>query len=449
MLLRQRNSTIKLHFLRFVAIFGLLLLCASETFAKVQIDSVRLWRAPDNTRLVLDLSEPVDHRLFTLQSPDRIVIDLSNAELNTDFSDLALGNTPIKTVRSASRDGKDLRIVLDLAAEVTPRSFTLARQTGKADRLVIDLFDTVTPTVKTAESVVTEQQRDILIAIDAGHGGEDPGAIGHGGLLEKHVVLDIAKELAKLIDEEPGFRSELVRTGDYYIPLLKRRDYGREKRADLFVSIHADAFTKAQANGASVFALSQRGATSETARFLAQQENEADLIGGVTSVNLEDKSPDVQSVLVDLFMKATLTSSLEVGHDVLHSMGKVARLHKSSVEQAGFAVLKSPDVPSILVETGFISNPKEAKNLGSKNYRRKMAKQIFTGLKTYFERTPPAGTYVAYKKAGIEREYVIASGDTLSTIARKHNTSVSAIRQHNGLRNDTIRVGQRLKIPST
>lgn len=416
------------------------------------VEGFRLWRAPDNTRLVLDLSEPAEHRLFTLENPSRIVIDIEAAHLAASTSELVLNNTPIRSVRTARRNDTDLRVVLDLSEPVKPRSFSLKKQGNKSDRLVIDLYDQVTETVKTQETVVelNDARRDILIVVDAGHGGEDPGAIGPRKLYEKNVVLPISQELAKLIDNEPGFKAVLSRTGDYYIPLRTRRNFAREKRADLFVSVHADAFTKPQANGASVYALSHRGATSESARFLAEKENEADLIGGVGNVNLIDKSVDVQAVLVDLFMKATLTSSLEVGEHVLKNMGKVTRLHKSQVEQAWFTVLTSPDVPSILVETGFISNPQEEKRLGSASFRRKMAQQIFAGIKDYFYEAPPVGTYVAWRKdGGGEHEYVIASGDTLSGIAKKHNTSVTAIRRHNGLRSDTIRVGQRLKIPAS
>jgi N-acetylmuramoyl-L-alanine amidase len=427
------------------------LLVASASFA-AEIEGVRLWRAPDNTRLVFDLSAPAEHRLFTLSNPERIVIDISASEFSAALNALPLSNTPIKGIRTAPRNGSDVRVVLDMAAKVSPRSFSLRKQGDKLDRLVVDLYDQEQQTVKTQATVAPKEteRRDILVVVDAGHGGEDPGALGPRKLKEKDVVLAISKELAALINREPGFKAKLVRTGDYYVALEKRRDFARKERADLFVSIHADAFPKSQANGASVYALSHRGATSETARFLAQRENEADLIGGVGSVTLNDKSPDVQTVLVDLFMKATLGSSLEVGDHVLKNMGSIARLHKKSVEQAAFVVLKSPDVPSILVETGFISNPGEAKKLATSSYRKKMAKQIFTGIKSYFYQAPPVGTYVAWRKAGGgDIDYVIASGDTLSGIAKKHNTSVAVLRRHNQLKSDTIRIGQRIKIPAS
>lgn len=415
------------------------------------VEGFRLWREAGNTRLVLDLSGPVEHKLFELKNPYRVVIDIDNAYRAGAAKLPSLAETPIKSIRTAKRDQQGLRVVLDMSGQVMPRSFVLRKHSGKPDRLVIDLLDEAKPTVKTAANLnkTVTSQRDLIVVVDAGHGGEDPGAIGPKNLYEKHVVLDISKELAALINAEPGFKAVLSRKGDYFVPLHTRRDFAREQRADLFVSIHADAFHKSQANGTSVFALSLSGATSETARFLAASENKVDLIGGVKDVDLDDKSPDVQSVIVDLFMKATLQSSLDVGDHVLKSMGRVSKLHKKNVEQAGFLVLKSPDVPSILVETGFISNPGEAKRLATAAYRKKMARQIFSGIRQYFYDVPPVGTYVAWRKQGGHFEYVIGSGDTLSDIAIKHKSSVSAIRAHNNLKNDNIRVGQRIIIPTS
>ncbi|WP_390616234.1 N-acetylmuramoyl-L-alanine amidase [Maricurvus nonylphenolicus] len=450
------RSAIRLKTALLLGIFSSLWVMTSWA---ADINSVRVWRAPDHTRLVFDLSGPVEHKLFTLQSPNRLVIDIEKTRLKSKLAELNLKDSPIKQVRSATRNGKDLRVVLDLSQKIKPRSFVLRKHAGKSDRLVVDLYDlSKTQTVKTVAQVTKPQtRRDIVIAIDAGHGGEDPGALGpktgKRRLREKDVVLAISKELAAMINREPGYRAELVRTGDYYIPLRKRRNIARDKRADLFVSIHADAFTNPKANGASVFALSRRGATSETARFLAQKENEADLIGGVGSVSLDDKDEVLRGVLVDLSMTATLSSSLQVGEQVLKQMDSVARLHKPHVEQAGFAVLKSPDVPSILVETGFISNPGEAKKLSTSKYRKQMANSVFRGIKKYFYRYPPAGSYVAWKKSGGNerptQEYVIARGDTLSAIAKRYNVSIAALRSANGLNGSVIKVGQRLKIPAS
>ncbi|TQV72740.1 AMIN domain-containing protein [Exilibacterium tricleocarpae] len=448
---------------RLLAALAALLAFLPALATAVTVDGVRVWRAPDHTRLVFDLSGAVQHQIFTLKQPSRLVIDIEKTAMRASLASLALADTPIKSIRSAARNRSDLRVVLDLSAAVKPRSFFLRRHAGKSDRLVVDLYDRDTTTVKTEASYTQQRQAlsDIIIAVDAGHGGEDPGALGpKRRLREKDVVLAISKELAKLINAEKGFRAELVRTGDYYIPLQKRRDIARDKRADLLVSIHADAFKNPRARGASVFALSRSGATSETARFLAQKENEADLIGGVGSVTLDDKEQVLRGVLVDLSMTATLNSSLQVGEQVLDSMGKVARLHKPRVEQAGFVVLKSPDVPSILVETGFISNPGEAKKLASSHYRRQMAKSIFKGIKAYFHKLPPPGSYIAWRKnggtggdsgsgSGAARDHVIARGDTLSAIARRYNVSVNDLRKANGLSNSVIKIGQTLKIPAS
>ncbi|MEL7398989.1 MAG: N-acetylmuramoyl-L-alanine amidase, partial [Pseudomonadota bacterium] len=264
--------------IRLRALLGVLLLSmvASPLYA-ASVKSLRLWRAPDNTRLVFDLSAPVEHKIFTLSNPARLVIDVSGASMSSQLAKLDLNDTPIKKVRSAKRNGNDLRVVLDLKEAVRPKSFTLKKHGDKLDRLVVDLFDQKKTVIKTVQQVTQQasgKKRDIIIAIDAGHGGEDPGAvgpkIGKKRALEKHVVLAISKELATLINKQPGYRAELIRKGDYYIPLRKRRNLAREKRADLFISIHADAFKDKRAKGASVFALSRRGATSETARFLAR-----------------------------------------------------------------------------------------------------------------------------------------------------------------------------------
>jgi N-acetylmuramoyl-L-alanine amidase len=485
-----------------------------QAAAAATLDSLRVWRAPDNTRVVFDLSGTVTYQLFVLENPSRLVLDISDSKNKSSLTQDAFKEKKslIKRIRSATRNGKDLRLVFDLNAEVKPRSFLLKPSKGKPYRLVIDLYDknkitekTVTnvadkslsnTTKSTTSAVKKRTLRNILVVVDAGHGGEDPGAIGPRKTKEKVVVLDIAKRLAKLINNEKGFSAKLTRTADYFIPLRKRRDKARELRADLFVSVHADAFNKPQANGASVYALSRRGATSEAARFLAQQENEADLIGGVGDVSLDDKDEVLRGVLVDLSMTATVGSSLEVGKEVLKEMGGTARLHKKQVEQAGFLVLKSPDVPSILIETGFISNPKEEKLLGSSSYRQKMAKSIFKGIKDYFYAKPPASTYVAWKKNGSKESdliipatestnnivakqssavektvsvtsstnnteknnasehsasgtkitHKVVNGDSLSTIGERYRVSVTKIKGLNKLKGNNIRIGQVLTI---
>jgi len=414
----------------------------------VDVQDVRLWRAPDHTRVVFDLTGPAEHKLFVLENPVRIVLDIEGASLTEAFPDLKLDDTPIQQIRAAARHGDDLRVVFDMGEAVDPRSFSLRATEHTGDRLVVDLYDrgeaAEKPEIK--KSVEENGRRDIVVAIDAGHGGEDPGAIGPGRRREKDVVLAIARELYALFDAEEGFAPTLIRSGDYYVSLAGRRDLARKRQADLFVSIHADAFKSPQAYGASVYALSIRGATSTTARYLAQKENAADLIGGV---NLAEHDDVLAGVLADLSMTSTLDSSLQVGSYVLRNVDGVARLHKRDVEQAGFAVLKSPDIPSILVETGFISNPIEAKNLSSSAYQKKMARAIQRGIRDWFVAHPPSGTLVAWKKAQGGTEYVIARGDTLSEIAQRFNVPLSALKSSNGISGSKIMVGQKLTIPAS
>ncbi|MDP2245894.1 N-acetylmuramoyl-L-alanine amidase [Pseudomonas sp.] len=461
---------------RFIAVGVVLAVLAVEVFAASDVRSVRLWRAPDNTRLVFDLSGPVQHSVFTLTAPNRIVIDLRGAKLATQFGNLALSNTPITGMRSAQRTADDLRVVIDLSSQVTPKSFMLAPNQQYGHRLVVDLFDheggaapslpitqvasappvPVTPTRTPPKlTPVPSGKRDIVIAIDAGHGGEDPGALSPvKGQYEKHVTLSISKELQRQINAEKGFRAELVRTGDYFIPLRRRADIARKKGADLFVSIHADAAPRASAFGASVYALSDRGATSETARWLADAENQSDLIGGAGNVSLDDKDKMLAGVLLDLSMTASLSSSLNVGNKVLSNMGRITPLHKRRVEQAGFMVLKSPDMPSILVETGFISNPNEARKLASASHQQALARSIVTGVRQFFQENPPPGSYVAWQRDNGKivqgpREHVVSSGESLALIALRYQVSLGALRSANALRSDVIKVGQVLQVPTT
>ncbi|WP_145928445.1 N-acetylmuramoyl-L-alanine amidase [Pseudomonas sp. TCU-HL1] len=461
----------------FAGIGVLLAAFAADVLAATEVRGVRLWRAPDNTRLVFDLSGPVQHSVFTLTAPNRIVIDINGAQLATRLEQLSLSNTPITSVRSAQRSPTDLRVVIDVSSAVTPKSFSLAPNQQYGNRLVVDLFDqeaaaneASAPQVATAPSTpqapVTPTQpapsklppvpggkRDIVIAIDAGHGGEDPGALGPKGQHEKNVTLAIAKELQRQINREKGFRGELVRTGDYFIPLRKRTEIARKKGADLFVSIHADAAPSRSAFGASVFALSDRGATSETARWLADNENRSDLIGGVGSVSLDDKDRMLAGVLLDLSMTASLSSSLNVGQKVLTNVSRVTPLHKRRVEQAGFMVLKSPDIPSILVETGFISNHNESQKLATPSHQQALARSIQTGIKQFFQQNPPPGTYIAMlrdqgKIAVGPREHVVTSGESLALIAQRYEVSMATLRKANSLTTDNIKVGQTLSIPA-
>jgi N-acetylmuramoyl-L-alanine amidase len=427
-------------------LFALAVSAVTAVARAADVHDVRLWRAPDHTRIVFDLTGPAEHKLIQLQNPDRIVLDIQDTSLRADLAELPLADTPVRRVRSGVREGDDLRVVFDISAQVRPRSFALQANDKAGDRLVLDLYDQQAQATEVRKSAQQNEKRDIVIAIDAGHGGEDPGALGPGRTREKDVVLSIAKELYALLKDDPGFSPTLIRSGDYYVSLKGRRDLARKRQADLFVSIHADAFKRKEAHGASVYALSTSGATSTAARYLAQRENAADLVGGV---RLSDKDDVLAGVLADLSMTSTLDTSLKLGDGVLRNMGGVARLHKKRVEQAGFAVLKSPDIPSILVETGFISNPGEAKKLATSAYQKKMATAIHRGIRDWFIAHPPSGTLLAWQKQQGGQQYTIARGDTLSGIAQRFSVSLADLKAYNSIDGSKIMVGQKLTIPNT
>lgn len=445
---------------RFSAVFAVALLFIANAIALLpapalaaSIESVRVRPSPERTRIVFDVSSPVSHKLFTLENPARLVIDIDDAQQQTPLEGIDLSGTPIRQLRAAVRNGDDLRVVLDLREPVKPKSFVLKPIMQYGDRLVIDLYtDAQQETVVRRLEQPSSNMRDVVIAIDAGHGGDDPGAVGPGDLYEKDVVLAISKALADLFDKEPGYRPLLIRQDDYFLAHRERTAIARDNQADVFLSIHADAFKTPQANGASVYALSQRGATSETARWLAEKENRADLIGGAGGVSLGDKDDLLAGVLLDLSMTASLSASLDMGQHVLNEIKPINRLHKRQVEQAAFLVLKSPDIPSLLIETGFISNPQEAAKLKTRRHQQAMARAIFYGVKRYMDENPPGGSYLAWKKHGRDEtleSHRIVRGDTLSDIAVKYRVSAEELKRVNGLRSDTIRVGQVLKIPTS
>lgn len=378
-----------------------------------QIRNARLWRSDNKLRLVFDLSGPVQYRTFTLSAPERIIIDFSGARLEGNFNQLVLENTPIKAIRSGHFGQGDTRIVLDLASAIELKSFVLGPEGSQGNRLVLDLgSDPVHAPVSLAaaplaRSVVepapdrNRSKRDIMVVVDAGHGGKDPGAIGSKGEREKDIVLSIAQLLAKRLKREKGFDVRLVRNDDFFVPLRKRVDIAHKYNADMFISVHADAAPRLTACGASVFALSEGGATSATARYMAQRENGADLIGATSLLNLKDKDPMLAGVILDMSMSATITASLQLGNTILGSLQGITDLHQKRVEQAGFAVLKSPDVPSILVETGFISNARDSQRLVTARHQQAVADGLFEGMKQYFERNPPVGSYVAWRQGEV------------------------------------------------
>ena len=409
------------------------------------VENVRVWSEDGRTRVVLDLSGPARHNIFTLRGPDRLVVDLEDSTLGSGLeSSLPEPVGSLAGIRTGQRANGGLRVVLDLREPVRSRSFTAGPNGKHGDRLVIDLHREGNLTPVRSASERYREARDIVVAVDPGHGGRDPGAIGHGRTQEKAVALAIARELAKRIDEEPGMKAVLVRDGDYYVDHRERMNRARKANADLFVSIHADAVADRRAKGASVYVLSLKGASDEAAMLLAERENAAGVIGGVS---LADKDDLLASVLLDLSQNAALSASMSVGAHVLEELEKVGSMHRRTVQQAGFLVLKSPDVPSILVETAFISNPDEEKKLQSEAHRRKLANAILAGIRQYFYTYPPPDTKLAMSLREGQLRYVISRGDTLSEIAQRYNVSMSVLKATNNLSSDTLRVGQTLNIP--
>jgi N-acetylmuramoyl-L-alanine amidase len=412
-----------------------------------EVKGIRVWSGPDSTRIVLDLTASAEHRLFTLAGPDRIVVDLSRTALNHPLT-LPEAKGFVTQVRTGSQPGGDLRIVFDLKQAVRPKSFLLPPNEQYGNRLVIDLLPSSGDVVvKRAPAAESPRGRNLVVVIDPGHGGDDPGASGRHGVLEKDVVLSIARRLAEELKRQPGVDPVLTRDGDYFVELDKRRQIAHAAQADLFVSVHADSYRDPGARGATVYVLSEKGASDEVARRLAERENASDLIGGVS---LADKDPILRQVLLDLSQNAALSASTTVGEHLIERLGSVTPMRKSQVQRARFVVLRQPDIPSILVETAYISNPKQEAMLHDSTYQAQLARALYAGILDYFQANPPPGSYLALnqtKRVRVPIRYVIGRGDTLSDIAQRYNVSLPALKRSNSLENDVIRVGQVLTIP--
>ena len=397
--------------IKYLIINFLLLFSQFNFAAENNVNAVRVWPASDYTRVTIESALAISNDQMMLQNPERIVIDLKDIVINDVLKNLSskvIGIDPnIKKIRVAQFNPRVTRVVIDLKASASVKIFSLKPIKKYKHRLVIDVYpkdkDEIASLLKQLEKKdnkkvldpqILNSKKTFIVAIDAGHGGEDPGAVGAKGTKEKVVNLQISQRIKRLIDKEPFMKAVLIRTGDYFIPLGKRVSKARKIKADIFISIHADAFKKRAVRGSSVFALSERGATSAFAKFLANNENEADLIGGVS---IDDKEPILARTLLDLSQSATINDSLKLGKNVLLEIKTGNRLHKKRVEQAGFAVLKAPDIPSILIETAFISNRKEERNLVSKSFQQKISMSIFKGIKRYYDNSSPIAFYTKYE----------------------------------------------------
>ncbi len=474
--------------------------------AGAEVEGVRIWRAPERTRLVFDLDGEVSYQLIRLDGAGQLLIDFEDSTVASafdDLDDLAVVDGPVTGLRLEEAPDGILRFVVELAAPVEPRGFALPPVRQYGDRFVLDLYDIAqepAPPVSIPVPAAGELEpvanvpappllRDIVVAISAGHGGEDPGAVV-GSNFEKNITLAISRYLDEILRREPGYRTVMIRDGDYYVPLRRRTGFAREYRADLLVAIHADAYRSSSASGMTIYALSGERADRENAARVARKENTSDLIAGVHSdLRLGDFEDDVAMTLVSVHMGWSLEQSQLAGSHVLAAAGEVTRLRRDKVQQASLQVLNSPDIPSILVETGYMTNPAELERLNSPSFQRQLAGALAFGIMRYFDERAPDGTLVAWRKSngalsaaappaaappaeevddmasalvkaligaglaeGGERAepavtHVVRRGDTLSEIANRYSVSLSRLRELNGLSNDRIAVGSELEIP--
>lgn len=445
----------------------LTLWCCAVHAAK--LESLQVKEQAGKTLVSLSCSGRCTPKIFRLIKPERIVVDFANTVSTVQANKITLGHSLISHIRSGYSTPQSLRLVFDMKEPVsfntTPSAQGLYIE-FTAEKTMLPLPAVVSPRVAVNKRIIAGYEtasikptskptavrfssgkvRDVVIVLDPGHGGKDPGAIGPKRSVEKNVTLAIALKLKQLINRQPGMRAVLTRDGDYYVGLRERLTIARKHRADIFISIHADAFINQQSNGASVFALSPRGATSEAAHWLAEKENNSEL-GGVNLAGLDDQNGVIRTVLIDLSQTATISASLQMGARVLQHLDNITKLHNVKVEQARFMVLKSPDIPSILIETGFISNPREEKNLTSPAYQAQMTQAIFNGLKRYFWDHPPQGTHVQH--ISNVTIHVVRKGESLPVIAARYHVNAAQLKRLNHLPSERVKAGQTLHIPSS
>ncbi|MCL1077396.1 N-acetylmuramoyl-L-alanine amidase [Parashewanella spongiae] len=425
---------------------ALLFLLPLQVIAANTLKGIRVWAAPESTRIVLDLGTKVKYKHFTLSKPNRLVVDLENTKLKVDLKKIKNSSKLLKRIRlSKSPKKSTARIVLDLNQAVKSKLFSLPPTAPYGHRLVVD----IEPLAKSKSHIVkqpTRKLRNIIVAIDAGHGGDDPGSIGPAGTFEKKVVFEIANRLKKLIDATPGMTAYMTRKGDYFVNINRRSELARKKKVDLLISIHADAFTSPQPRGASVWVLSKGRAKSEMGRWLEQKERHSELLGGAGGIiQGNDSEQYLAMTLIDMVSDKSMALSHTIASQLVSEVGKVTKLHKKHPESGNFGVLKSPDIPSILVETGFISNPREEKLLRSSSHQKKLAKALHKGVLKYFKQHAPSDTLLANQK---NMKHKVVRGDSLSKIAKRYQVSVSSIKKVNNLKSNVVRLGQTLKIPT-
>lgn len=432
-----------------VAVLAVLLSCVSLCVNATEVKRVRVWPDAERTRIVLDLSSRPSYDSFRLSGPERLVVDIASGKLKTDLTKVKSGGSKqLQRIRTSKPPkSSTLRLVMDLKQASAYKIFKLGPKGEYGHRLVIDLLAGASaaskskPTVKKPAAKVTG--RDIIIAIDAGHGGKDPGSIGPSGTYEKNVVLPIARKLRDKINATAGFKAVMVRNGDYFVTLNRRSEVAREKKADLLLSIHADAFTSPKPQGGSVWILSKRRANSEMGQWLEKDDKLSELrgIGEVISTSAND-DPHLQRTFLDLARENSMVESQAIAEKLVKRMSRITKMHKSTPQHASLAVLKSPDFPSLLIETGFISNPNEERKLKSARYQNQMADAIYQSVKSHFTENPPRDALLAQT-----REHTVKSGESLSRIAKRYQVSVSAIKKTNNLKTDTLQIGQKLIIP--
>lgn len=419
-----------------------------NSYAANSINGVRVWPAPEKTRVVFDAKSQLDYSYFTLSKPHRLVIDFKHSENAMTLKNVAKSDKRILKIRTSKPKNKNtIRVVLELAKKYQTTVFALTPSGQYGHRLVVDFKDSVIknqvkPIKPSTHTVV--KKRDVIIGIDAGHGGEDPGSIGPKGTYEKKVTLLIAKKLEKLINAEKGMSAVMIRTGDYYVGLDRRTELARKKRVDFLVSIHADAFRTSQPSGASVWVVSNKRAESELSRWLDNRQRNSELLGGGGDVIKSTNDDNLALTLADMSREHSLDVSIGVSKKVISQLKKITKLHKKQTQYKSLAVLKSSDIPSILVETGFISNHQEERNLTSSKYQTKLANALYSGIKQYFVEHPLSGSYFASASSST---HVVKSGESLSVLAKRYNVSVKQLKTTNKLKSNVVRIGQKLTIP--